>query len=113
MSDADYMTGDYERTIEELRRLLANARERWYEAVQEADAARLEAERWKMLYEQARQRGNQWQKVAETLYCDFHDGGCPASEHNRKMQAEDDWPIGYSIDCDCGYDLYHEALNNE
>lgn len=54
MSDAEYRVNDLERNVEELRTLLANARERWYEAVQEADAARLEAERWKMLYEQAR-----------------------------------------------------------
>lgn len=61
MSDAEYMVNDLERTIEELRRLLDFARGCWYESVverdkarEEADRARIDAERWKMLYEQAR-----------------------------------------------------------
>ena len=120
MSDAEYRVNDLERTVEELRfqvRWLKTQKETLEHQLErcreDGDNARIEATRWKMLYEHAWQRGNQWQKVAEALYCDFHDGGCPASEHNRKMQTEEEWPIGYSIDCDCGYDLYHKALNNE
>jgi hypothetical protein len=54
MSDAEYRVNDLERTIEELRALLNNARECWYEAARRAGEARIEAARWKMLYEQAR-----------------------------------------------------------
>lgn len=61
MSDADYLINEYERTIEELRfqvRWLKTMKETLEHQIElardEGDKARLEATRWKMLYEQAR-----------------------------------------------------------
>lgn len=63
MSDAEYMVADYERTIEELRfqvrwlKTMKDTLEHQLEnAREDGDNARLEATRWKMLYEQERQR---------------------------------------------------------
>ena len=61
MSDADYLINEYERTIEELRfqvrwlKTMKDTLEHQLDTSREdADKARLEATRWKMLYKQAR-----------------------------------------------------------
>ena len=61
VSDAEYRVNDLERTIEELRfqvRWLKTMKETLEHQIElareEGDKARLEATRWKMLYEQAR-----------------------------------------------------------
>ena len=63
VSDNDYLVNEYERTIEELRfqvRWLKTMKDTLEHQVdtsrEDADKARLEATRWKMLYEQERQR---------------------------------------------------------